>query len=280
LPVGFALQRAVPVGRARVAIVREHHAVAHENLIVDDHSLADEGVRRYLAAGPDDRFLLDLDERADLRLVADCTSVEIDERGLDDAHTLPEANGIRNGHAAPLVEAQRVGSCADIPQPRQDVRYMMQHGARSAPCCKRTLTSADWQFDGDVTARKAAVSTLDTGVSLPGGLARVWCNEAVRRASVARGKARGRRSRARAASVETAGQRDVSVRAIAEDDVRDAVALRADVPHAVPEDAQIGLAVAVPIEQRGNVLRHAAENGDHVYGPVPVGIDVPDAVAI
>ena len=69
-------------------------------------------------------------------------------------------------------------------------------------------------------------------------------------------------------SVELAEHRQVAGRAVAEDHVRHAVALRAHVPHAIPEEAQIGLAVAIPVEEQRNILRQAAE--DDVMSAVPL----------
>ena len=86
------------VGRARISIVREHDAVADEDLVFDDHALANERVRRDLAAGADQRFLLNLDERADLGFVADRATVEIDERRLRNTDIRAERNVVGNGH--------------------------------------------------------------------------------------------------------------------------------------------------------------------------------------
>src|SRR2546426_2344312 len=70
LPVGLGLERAAG-GRARIAIVDEHHAVTDEDLVLDRHPLAQERMRGDLAPGADAHALLNLDERTDLRLVAD-----------------------------------------------------------------------------------------------------------------------------------------------------------------------------------------------------------------
>src|SRR5712692_5511562 len=79
-PVSFLLGRAVGIGRARKAIVDEHHAVADEHLIFDNDAGADEAVARDFAAPADRRAPLDLDERADARVGADLAAVQIDER--------------------------------------------------------------------------------------------------------------------------------------------------------------------------------------------------------
>src|SRR5690606_22487019 len=89
----------VIVRGAREAVVREHHAVADEDLVLDVHALADERVRGHLAACADEGVLLDLHERADARLVADRAAVEIHEIGVKDPDVLPEANAVCNGHA-------------------------------------------------------------------------------------------------------------------------------------------------------------------------------------
>jgi hypothetical protein len=68
VPVRLGLQRSAR-GRARMAVVDEHHAVADEHLVFDRDPLADEGVRRNLAAGSNGRVLLNLDKCADLRIV-------------------------------------------------------------------------------------------------------------------------------------------------------------------------------------------------------------------
>ena len=59
-----------------------------------------------------------------------------------------------------------------------------------------------------------------------------------------------------------------------------AVSLGVHEPGAVAEDAEVGLAVAVPVEEHRDVLRHAAEVDDRVDAAVAVGVDVPDAVTI
>ena len=102
LPIGFALQAAVAVGRARVAVVGEHHAVTDEDFVLDHDAFADEAVRRDLAAGADDGVLLDLDEGTDFGVVADRAAVEIHQRGLKDLDVLAQLNafGDRHGRAA------------------------------------------------------------------------------------------------------------------------------------------------------------------------------------
>src|SRR5881227_1981867 len=79
LPVRFGLRRAVFARGAGTAVVDEHDAVADEDFVLDADALADEGVARNLAARAYARALLDFDEGADARLVADAAAVEVDE---------------------------------------------------------------------------------------------------------------------------------------------------------------------------------------------------------
>src|SRR5689334_9386659 len=64
----------------RVLVVREHHAMPDEHVVLDRHALAKERVRRDLAATSDLDALLDLDERTDTRLIADLAAIRVDER--------------------------------------------------------------------------------------------------------------------------------------------------------------------------------------------------------
>src|SRR5205085_1647086 len=79
LPVFFGLGRTVGACGARASVVDEHDAVADEDFIFDADALADEGVARNLAARTHAHALLDFDEGADARLVADAAAVEVDE---------------------------------------------------------------------------------------------------------------------------------------------------------------------------------------------------------
>ena len=56
--------------------------MADEDLVLDRHAFADEGVGGDLAANADMAVLLDLDEGADLRSVTDRTPVQIHEIGV------------------------------------------------------------------------------------------------------------------------------------------------------------------------------------------------------
>ena len=58
--------------------------MADEDVVLDRHAFTDEGVARNLAPPADLCILLDLDERSDLRFVADLAAVQVDElRELD-----------------------------------------------------------------------------------------------------------------------------------------------------------------------------------------------------
>ena len=79
----------------RIAIVDECHSVPNEDVVFDRDPFADEGVAGDLAALADAGVLLDLDKGADLRLVSDFASIEIDELG--EPNVLPELD-IRRDH--------------------------------------------------------------------------------------------------------------------------------------------------------------------------------------
>jgi hypothetical protein len=61
------------------------------------------------------------------------------------------------------------------------------------------------------------------------------------------------------------------------DGLQGAIELRVDVPNAVPDNTQIRLAVAVEIEQHGDVPGRPERDGQ-VDGAIAIGVDVPDAV--
>jgi hypothetical protein len=75
------LQRSVGRGGPRIAVVNEHHAMADENVILDRDALANKGVARDFAPLADRCVFLDLNEGADLGLIANLASVEVDELG-------------------------------------------------------------------------------------------------------------------------------------------------------------------------------------------------------
>jgi hypothetical protein len=87
-PILAALQAAVVIRRARKPVVREHHAMADERLILDRDARADERVALDLHAPADFYVRLDLHKGPDERLVADLAAIEIGE--ADDADVLPE----------------------------------------------------------------------------------------------------------------------------------------------------------------------------------------------
>jgi hypothetical protein len=104
LPVSLALELARPRGGARIGVVDERDAVADEDGVLDGDALADEGVRRDLAATSHRDVLLDLDEGPDLvsspmvqpyRLVnvARDTSLPESDVGRDGASGLPWSAG-------------------------------------------------------------------------------------------------------------------------------------------------------------------------------------------
>ena len=70
---------AVSGARSGTPVVYETDAVADENVVADRHALANEAMRRDLAAAPDNGAALNFDEGADLGVVADATVVEIHE---------------------------------------------------------------------------------------------------------------------------------------------------------------------------------------------------------
>ncbi len=78
-PILFGLQRSVFRCGPGVSIVDERHAVAYEDVVFDQHTFADKAVARDLAVLPYLRVLLNLDERADLGLVANLAAIQVDE---------------------------------------------------------------------------------------------------------------------------------------------------------------------------------------------------------
>src|SRR2546428_1132789 len=94
LPVLLALEFPRRSRRPWIGVVDEGDAVADEDVILDRHAFTDEGVARNLAAPADLRILLDLDERPDLRFVADLAAVQVDE--LRELDVLPQLDVGRN----------------------------------------------------------------------------------------------------------------------------------------------------------------------------------------
>src|SRR6059058_178486 len=86
-PIVFSLQLAVAVGCARIAIVDERDAVPDEDVVFQGHAFTNKRVTRNLTARADSGVFLDLDKRSNLGLVANLTTIEVDE--TKDAHVCP-----------------------------------------------------------------------------------------------------------------------------------------------------------------------------------------------
>src|ERR1700742_207857 len=114
LPVGFRLE--VPVRRRgpRVAVVDEGHAVTDEDVIFDDHALADKGMAGDLAAPPNPGVLLNLHEGADFAFVAHLTTIKVDEFGQPDvgAELYIVSNAVEWVHRPGEVSRDKRGSRA------------------------------------------------------------------------------------------------------------------------------------------------------------------------
>src|SRR5207302_7060336 len=76
-PVVFSLQLAVAVGCARIAIVDEGDAVPDKDVVFQGHAFTNKRVTRNLAARADFGVFLDLDERSNLGLVANFTTIKV-----------------------------------------------------------------------------------------------------------------------------------------------------------------------------------------------------------
>jgi len=87
LPIGFGLQR-TGSGRPWIGIINEGDAMADEHVIFDVHPSQDKSVAGNLAAAATRAFFLDLDKCADLGVVADLASVQVDELGKLDVPTV------------------------------------------------------------------------------------------------------------------------------------------------------------------------------------------------
>src|SRR2546425_4860119 len=110
-PVLLALQLPVWGGGAWVGVVDERHPVAYEDVVLDGHPFADERVAGNLAVLADPDVLLDLDKGTDLGVVADFTSVEIDELRQDDAAAQLDVGSDAHGVAHRAMARPR--SCSD-----------------------------------------------------------------------------------------------------------------------------------------------------------------------
>src|SRR5215471_8935086 len=78
-PVGIRLQLPSGIGSPWDSVVNEGDSMTDKNLVFDGYGFANKRVRRDLAEAPDAGVLLNFDEGADLRAVADLAAVEIDE---------------------------------------------------------------------------------------------------------------------------------------------------------------------------------------------------------
>src|SRR5207247_8574613 len=90
LPVLPGLELSPRSRRPRIRVVDEGDSVADEDVVFDRHAFADEGVARNLASPPDLRILVALDDRPDIRFVADITAVPVD--------ALREFDALRQSH--------------------------------------------------------------------------------------------------------------------------------------------------------------------------------------
>jgi hypothetical protein len=89
LPIGVALK--LTISRcAGVQVVDEHHAVPHEDFVLDCHAFADKGVALDLAPRANHGILLDLDERSEPGVVADLAAIEVNERVQADVFAQPD----------------------------------------------------------------------------------------------------------------------------------------------------------------------------------------------
>src|SRR5438309_4489262 len=126
--------------RPRIRVVDEGDAMADEDVILDRHAFTDEGVARNLAPPADLRILLDLDERSDLRFVADLAAVQVDE--LRELDVLPQLDVGRNAERfvgphqqAPFPEMTAAGVARRILMSVQSDRVLAYRRSR------RTISS-------------------------------------------------------------------------------------------------------------------------------------------
>src|SRR5262245_4186088 len=75
LPVHLGLHVPCRGRRARVGRIDEGDTVPDEDVVLDRHALADEGMTRDLAPTADFGILLNLDERANLRAISDFAAI-------------------------------------------------------------------------------------------------------------------------------------------------------------------------------------------------------------
>ena len=79
LPVSFCLQVSLGSRGPRIGIVDERHSVPDEDVVLDDDAFAYKSMAGDLATFAHGNIFLDFHECADLCLVPDLASVEIDE---------------------------------------------------------------------------------------------------------------------------------------------------------------------------------------------------------
>jgi hypothetical protein len=79
LPVAYRLELSSGCSGPWKTIVYETHVMANEALVLDRHALTNERMRADLAASTDVRVLLNLDKTSNSSVIADGTTVEIDE---------------------------------------------------------------------------------------------------------------------------------------------------------------------------------------------------------
>ena len=76
--------------RSRIAIIDKRDSMSDEDLGLDSHAFTNERMTRDLATRADLRAFLDLNERADLRLIANLAAVKIDKRRNSNVPTKPD----------------------------------------------------------------------------------------------------------------------------------------------------------------------------------------------
>jgi hypothetical protein len=79
LPISFRLQFSLLIGRAGETVIGKHDPMTYKDLVFQGHPFTDEGVTGDFTTVPDFCPFLNLDKGANLDIVADFTSVQIDE---------------------------------------------------------------------------------------------------------------------------------------------------------------------------------------------------------
>ena len=109
-PVASHHRPASGAGRARVAVVGEHHAVRDHHRVLEHHARAQETVRRDLAAAADHAARLDLDERPDQCFVAYCATIEVYKARVRDLDPATHVDIGSNGHRPLLVSKTQLAN--------------------------------------------------------------------------------------------------------------------------------------------------------------------------